>query len=190
MMPALIIPVAIFSFLGGSVLGRSRRGLSMLPDGRTSPFSMVPLAAWRKFVAVMVVRPKDAVGPRGRLGYFGLDARRLADVGFMRGAHKERVGDEVGTWVGEWVAPMSHEAFLANPEAQHAAFVRSTKLLVPRALPYVGATIDGKKATLSGLLAAGHLAGEEGLAGWATDPSVRKRFRATTANFERANGMF
>lgn len=190
MTPILLLPAAVFSFLGGLSLGKSRRGLSMLPPERRSPLPGVPIAAWRRFVAVMVVRPRGDVGPRGRLGYFGLDARRLADVGFMRGAHKERVGDEVGTWVGEWVAPLTHESFLASAGAQHEALARSMRKMLPRALPHVGRAIDGRRATLSGLLAAGHLAGEEGLGSWATDPSVRRKFRATTANFERANGMF
>jgi hypothetical protein len=190
MVPALIIPVAVFSFLGGAVLGRSRRGLSMLPPERQGPLPGVPIAAWRRFVTVMVVRPRSDVGPRGRLGYFGLDARRLADVGFMRGAHKERVGDEVGTWVGEWVPPLSRESFLASAGAQHEALARSTRRMLPKVLPHVGREIDGRRATLSGLLAAGHLAGEEGLGSWAADATVRRKFRATTANFERANGIF
>jgi len=185
-----VLPVAVFSFLGGLCLGRSRRGLSMLPPEKASPLPGVPMAAWERFLAVMVVAPKTCRTRRGRLGYFGTDARRLADVSFVERPRKCRVGGEEGVWTGDWVAPLTEEKFLGSAEAQLEAFARSNRRMVAKAAPHVGRIVDGKRASMSGLLAVGHLAGEDGIAGWVSDPAVRQRFTATTKNFERANGIF
>jgi len=190
MTPLALIPAAILSFLGGACLGTSRRGLSMLRPGRGSPIPGVPAASWRRFVAIMVTSPRGLRSPRGRFGCFGMDARRLADVGFMTGPKKIRVGDEVGVWSGEWVPPLTEASFLGSAPAQYEAFCRSMRSLAPRVAPHVGKIVDGSRASLSGLLAAGHLAGEAGVAGWVRDPETRKRFRATTENFRRANSIF
>jgi hypothetical protein len=190
MTPLALVPAAVFSFLGGISLGKSRKGLSMLPPDRGSPLPGVSRGGWVRFVRVMVVSPKQAMTSRGRMGYFGLDARRLADVGFMRGARKATVGAETGVWTGEWVSPLTLEGFLGSAPAQHEALARSCRRLAPRVARHVGEVIDGRRASLSGLLAAGHLAGEAGIESWVSDPAVRKKFRATTANFHRANEIF
>lgn len=190
MIPAILLPFGVFSFLTGAAIGTSRKNLSMLPPPRTNPFVGVPTASWGRFVTIMAVAPRGHVTPRRRLGMFGLDARRLADVGFMTSPRKVSVGSEIGVWSGEWVAPLTEAKFLSSTPAQYEAFGRSMRLLVPRAAPHVGEVVDGRRATLSGLLAAGHLAGTAGLDGWATDPAVRQRFGATTKNFDRANGIF
>jgi len=57
----VVIPVAIFSFLGGAAFGRSRKGLSMLPPQRMAPLPGIPALAWEKFVTLMVVSPRNAV---------------------------------------------------------------------------------------------------------------------------------
>lgn len=190
MSPLLLIPVGVFGFLGGAAFGTSRRGLSMLPPEKPSPLRGVPKLSWEKFVSVMVVAPKTAATPRGRLGMFGMDARRLADVSFMRSPRKVTVGGVPGVWSGEWVAPLSRDAFLASTPAQYEAFARSMRRMSPKVAKMVGLTVSGKKCTLSGLLAAGHLAGEDGVESWVADPAVREKFKATTANFDRANGIF
>jgi len=190
MHPVILIPSAVFSFLLGAAFSSSRRGLSMLPPEKKSPLPGVPSLAWEKFVATIVVLPRGTVTPRGRMGHFGMDARRLADVGFMRGAHKESVCGESGVWVGEWTAPLDRDKFLASTPAQYEAFSRSMRRLAPKVSRLVGSDIDGEKATLSGLLAAGHLAGDAGVASWAADPKVRQKFAATTANFRRSNHIF
>lgn len=190
MIPAILLPFGVFSFLTGAVLGTSRKNLSMLPPPKTNPFVGVPTASWSRFVTIMAIAPKAQVTPRRRFGMFGLDARRLADVGFMASPKKVSIGSEGGVWSGDWVTPLTEKKFLESTPAQYEAFGRSMRLLVPRAAPHVGKVIDGKKATLSGLLAAGHLAGTAGLEGWASDPAVRQKFGATTKNFEKANGIF
>lgn len=190
MHPLVLIPPAVFSFLLGAAFSSSRKGLSMLPPEKKSPLPGVPALAWEKFVTTMIVLPKSSVTPRGRLGYFGMDARRLADVGFMRDAHKESVCGESGVWVGDWVTPLTRDKFLANSPAQYEAFTRSMRGLAPKVRGLVGSDVDGKRATLSGLLAVGHLAGDAGVASWVKDPKVRQKFTSTTANFHRSNDIF
>jgi hypothetical protein len=188
---AFVIPVSIFSFLGGALLGRSsRKGLSMLPPAKEGPLPGIPLIRWERFITIMAVAPKRQITPRGRMGMFGMDARRLADVNFMDKPRKVTMGSETGVWTGEWKSPLSQETFLASTPAQYEAFKRSMKQMAPKISGFVGRNIDGRPATLSGLLGVGHLAGESGVEGWVKDPTTRKRFKSTTENFLRTNGIF
>jgi len=188
---AFMIPVGIFSFLGGALLGRSsRKGLSMLPPSKEGPIPGVPLVRWERFITIMAVAPKTQVTPRGRLGMFGMDARCLADVNFMSKPKKVTIGGETGVWMGEWKSPLSQETFLDSTPAQYEAFKRSMRQMAPKVAGFVGRSVDGVKATLSGLLGVGHLAGEAGVAGWISDPETRQRFKATTDNFKKTNGVF
>ena len=189
MVPLALIPVGIFAFLGGAALGRSRRGLSMTPR-TASPLPGVPLLSWERFVTVMAVSPPAQVTPRRRMGMFGLDARRLADVGFMEGARKSSVGGVDGVWVASWRPPLTTERFLASTPAQYEAFRRSCVRMAPKIQGYVGVVVDGQPCTLSGLLGVGHLAGELGVSGWVTNPGVREKFRATSKMFSKTNGIF
>lgn len=188
--PIALIPVGIFAFLGGAAFGRSRKGLSMTAPRKGSPIDGVPLVEWERFVAVMAVAPRQRRTPRCRLGTFGMDARRLADVGFMVDPRKATVGGEAGVWIGEWKKPLTTEKFLGSMPAQYAAFKRSMARMIPKVAGFVGAEVDGTKCSLSGLLGVGHHAGEAGIESWVKDPGVRKRFKSTTANFIRTNGIF
>lgn len=187
--PIVMLPISIVSFLVGAILGVSRKGLSMLPPEKQGPLG-IPLLSWERFVAVMAVAPRNTLTPRGRMGAFGMDARRLADVGFMHRASKAVVGSETGVWVGEWKAPLSQDKFLESVPAQYEAFKRSMAKLAPVVSKHVGKTVDGKKVSLSGLLGVGHLAGEAGVESWVKDPTVRKRFASTTDRFNKTNGIF
>lgn len=192
MHPLVVVPAALLSFLTGAALGVGRRRpLSMLPpDEIRSPLPGVPVAAWRRFVALMVVAPKGATGPRGKLGYFGMTTRSLADVGMVEVPHKITVGGERGVWAGTWKPPFSKDTFLGSTRLQYEAFARSASLLGPKLSSLVGVPIGPKRATLSGLLGVAHLAGERGVEGWVRNQEVRDRFRATTDNFHRTNGVF
>jgi hypothetical protein len=187
--PVALIPVGVFSFLGGMLLSRSSNPTVLTPS-KAGALSGVPTASWSRFITVMAVAPKKHVTPRGRMGTFGIDARRLADVGFMEKPKKVTIGSETGVWSGDWKSPLTTENFLASTPAQYEAFKRSMKLLAPKVGSFIGADIDGEKASLSGLLGVGHLAGEAGVASWVKDPEVRKKFRNTTANFKRTNNIF
>ena len=190
MNPLFLIPFGILSFLGGAAFGRSRKGLSMTPAPKDGPLPGIPLVKWERFVTVMAVAPKRHRTPRCRLGTFGLDARRLSDVGFMVSPRKSTVGGEAGVWIGEWKRPLTTEKFLDSMPAQYTAFKRSMARMAPKVAGFVGADVDGAKCSLSGLLGVGHLAGEAGVKSWVESPDVRKRFKSTTANFAKTNGIF
>lgn len=188
--PLTLIPVGIFAFLGGAAFGRSRKGLSMTPAPKGGRLPGIPLIKWERFVTVMAVAPKQRMTPRYRLGTFGMDARRLSDVGFMVAPRKATVGEEAGVWIGEWKRPLTTEKFLGSMPAQYVAFKRSMARMIPKVEGFVGADVDGAKCSLSGLLGVGHLAGEAGVESWVKNPDVRRRFKSTTANFARTNGIF
>jgi len=190
MTPLILIPVGVFAFLGGAAFGRSRRGMSMTPPPKDGPLPGIPLASWERFVALMAVSPRNLMTPRCRLGTFGLDARRLADVGFMVTPRKAVVGGETGVWIAEWKRPLTTERFLGSMPAQYEAFKRSMTKMAPKVGSFVGAEVDGIRCSLSGLLGVGHLAGEAGVESWVKDKKVRDRFKATTANFKRTNNVF
>ena len=188
--PLALIPVGVFSFLGGVALFKSKKNLSMLPPEKQGPLPGVPIMAWTRFISIMAIAPKETVTPRGRMGAFGLDARRLSDVGFMDKPKKATVGGETGVWVGEWKAPLTTKKFLESTPAQYEAFKRSMRIMAPKVGAFIGRDIDGVPATLSGLLGVGHLAGEAGVESWVASPEVRRKFKSTTANFNKTNGVF
>lgn len=117
----------------------------MLPktDG---PIEGVPILAWQRFVTMMVVAPKNTV-TSGRTGMFGMDARRLCDVGFMEKARKSTIAGETGVWTGTWKAPVTTEKFLLYTPLQYEAFKRSMSRMAPKVQGLAGRTIDGTKAT-------------------------------------------
>lgn len=181
----LVVPAAIGGFLtGASLLAPSRAGLSMLPK---SPIKGVILISWSRFVTRMARQPRGYVSPRGRYGMFGMDMRRLSDVGFATNPRK--AGDQ-GIWVGDWKEPLSETVYLSKSPTQYESFKRSMVALVPKAEQFVGVMVDGAQCSLSGLLGVGHHAGENGIASWVKDPSVRERFKATTQTFNHVNGLF
>jgi hypothetical protein len=187
MLPLVAIPIGLIGLLSGAALATGRRGLTMLPE---SPIKGIMLVSWTRFTTTMARHPKNYRSSRGRMGTFGLDGRRLADVGFMVGAKKATVGNEIGVWVGEWKKPLSEQIYLKSLPAQYASFKRSMVKMVPKVQGFVGSKIDGKTATLSGLLGVGHLAGESGVGSWVKDPAVRKKFAKTTEAFHLVNWIF
>jgi len=190
MNPLALIPVGVGSFLGGIALCQSRKGLSMLRPDRMSPLPGVPLVRWERFITLMAVTPRDYRTPRGRFGCFGMDARRLADIGFMAEPRKSTIGSETGVWTAKWKAPLSEKKFLESLPAQYTAFKRSMEKMAPKVAGLVGAEVDGIRCSLSGLLGVGHLAGEMGVQSWVRNQDTRRRFKATTENFRRTNGVF
>jgi hypothetical protein len=159
----------------------------MLPK---SPLVGVSQRSWLRYIIIMARRPKNWLSPRGRMGAFDMDARRLSDIGFMATPRKATVGRETGVWVGEWKAPLSESVYLKSLPLQYVSFTRSMTAMVPKANKFVGATVDGRMCTLSGLLGVGHLAGESGIESWVKDPKVREKFKATTDTFNLVNGVF
>lgn len=188
MHPILMIPVALAGFFFGKKLGAKHA--TATTSGGDAPVPGVSLAAWADFVAKMEVAPKSHVSVRGRLGAFQMDARRLADVGAMTRAWKGRRGAEAGVWVGQWCDGLSEASFLGSMPAQYAVLVRSMRTAAPKVAGFVGRDVDGRKATLSGLLGVCHVAGERGVAGFIEEPEVRRQFSGTMGMFARTNGIF
>lgn len=190
MLPLVVIPAGIIGLLTGAALATGRRGLTMLPEAKRSPLPGILLVSWSRFTTTMARHPKGYRSPRGRMGAFGLDGRRLVDVGFMTKAKKATVGGETGVWVGEWKAPLTEEIYLKSLPAQYASFRRSMVAMLPKVQGFVGTKVDGKTATLSGLLGVGHLAGESGVESWVKDERMRRKFGKTTEAFNLTNGIF
>ena len=183
----IVLPLTLVGVLTGAGLATSRRGLSLLPK---SPVEGVVVVRWVRFTRTLARHPLGYDAPGGRMGMFGLHARRLADVGLAQNPRKETIGSEVGVWTADWQKPLSKKTFLASPPLQYEAFKRSVVDMVPKVSGLVGAVIDGEKCTLSGLLGVGHVAGSAGVAGWVKDPAVRKKFQNTTNTFNLTNGIF
>jgi len=191
-MYGLVIPAfTTIGFLAGAALcGPGRKGLTMLPKAKGSPIKGILLVSWTRFVTTMARHPSTYSSPRGRYGMFGMDMRRLSDVGFATKPRKSSLNGEVGVWIGDWKEPLTDKVYTASKPAQYASFKRSMVKLVPKAMEHVGRVVDGKPCTLSGLLGVGHYAGENGIASWVQNPDVRKKFSVTTEAFKRTNGIF
>jgi hypothetical protein len=126
----------------------------------------------------------------GHLGAWGMTARGLHDAGLVDAPKKVTIGRDVGIWSGEWRKPLSKDVFLRSLPIQSRAFTLATQKLVPAATPLVGAVVDGKSASLSGLLGVGHVAGAAGMVDWVRNPVSRKKFARTTETFNLTNGIF
>ena len=187
MHPIVILPIGLIGFLTGLSLGTGRKGLSMLPK---SPLPGIAQGAWLRYTIIMARRPRNWQSPRGQLGTFDMDARRLADVKLMEAPRKATIGRETGVWTGEWKAPLSEAIYLKSLPLQYVSFTRSMTAMVPKVNKFVGAKVDGKVCTLSGLLGVGHLAGESGVESWVKDAKVREKFKKTTDTFNLVNGVF
>ncbi len=194
MHPILLISAVLLGFFGGRVSTRKTGKDDVGEDTTSEPTSVdlkgVTFGAWEKFVGLMATAPRTTVTPRGKLGAFAMDARRLSDVGFMVSAHKGKRGDEQGVWLGKWTAPLTEAAFLGSMPLQYAAFVRSMRSAAPKVSRLVGIEVDGKACSLSGLLGVCHVAGDTGVESWVKNPEVRRRFSSTTQMFQRTNGIF
>lgn len=185
-MIATLIPVGIVALLVGMALGTGRRGLTMLPE---SPVRGIVIVRWTRFHRLMARHPRD-YDSSGHLGAWGLNARSLHDAGLVDAPKKVTVGRDVGIWSGEWKKPLTKDKFLTSLPLQSRAFELATQKLVPAASPLVGTIVDGKPASLSGLLGVGHVAGAAGLVDWVKNPVSRKKFARTTETFNLTNGVF
>jgi hypothetical protein len=185
--PLFLIPAAIVGFLFGT---KATKKLSDSEKKGPIPGFVIPIVAWERFIAIMAIAPKGNVSKRYKLGTFGMDARKLKDVGVMKTAVKGVYGDEDGVWLGAWTSPLTEEGFLGSMPLQYAAFVRSMRAAAPKVSGLVGKKVDGSVASLSGLLGVAHAAGEAGVESWVVDPEIRRRFGRTTEMFTRTNQVF
>ena len=161
------------------------------PVGRVleSPIDGVSDAAWTEFALVMRVQDVGAMSASNEFGMFAMKPRRLADLGLMRDLRRGHSPVGRVVWLGDWVAPLSRDAFLSSPKVQYRAFVVSCRCYVEglrdRTISTPGQWPGG--LSLSGALAVLHKCGPSGLVSWGDEGG---RFPGTAALVERANGIF
>lgn len=121
------------------------------------------------------------VNGQGYSGRFQMGSALASAAGVYRPASDEAVADDRGRatnqWRGSWVLPgfqpMSHQQFLANPQAQQvageAAMAHNWQQIQAQGLDkYAGQTVNGVTVTPAGLLQGAWLGGVGGLKTWLT----------------------
>jgi hypothetical protein len=160
-----------------------------------SPWGNVPDLGWTKFVTGMRGKDPRVITPGYTLGLFNFGMRRLVDIGLANNPHQgEYKGKKV--WLADWAGPLQPgpDKFLGDADTQYKAFIRSNQLYagqIKKEIPEaIGATLDGKTVTLSGLLAVAHRAGWAGLRKWLSDAPTRAEHKQSTEIFNKLNGAF
>ncbi len=143
---------------------------------------------WTAWVLAMKVAEPTTVSDAGALGMFGVKPRRLEDLGLMKNVEAVNARKKKKmAWAGDWVEPLSQEAFLASPSIQYRVLVASTKLyahaLADGSIPWV----DDGVTTLSGALALLNRCGPQVLSNWS---DVESRHEATIKIYEATNELF
>ena len=161
-----------------------------LPGEVLAPWDDILDEAWRKYLRASRLTEADRDGRDWLIGVFGLSPRLLEKLGIMRDV--KRVGDR---WTGVWNGILPAEWFLKSLSAQVQAFTALSKMQREECqnllATNVGKTIEGQKATLSGLLAVALRAnGKSGLESWLNSEADRRKFKRTTATYQRMNGIF
>lgn len=165
-----------------------------IPDGPIELVSPMPETdnnGWAAFVKAMLAGKPNTVTPTYGLGMFGFGMRRLADYGLVDNVRRvDFHGNAV--WAGDWNEPYSLQSFLGNRQLQYEVFKTDmeNKAQYIKESGAVGHVIDGKPATLSGLLAVAFKTTEQSFRSWLANPEQRKQFASTTAAFEKSNGIF
>lgn len=157
-----------------------------------TPWKDVSTAQWTRFCAVMAEGKKPTyINDKGFYGLFKLSVRRLADLGIMSNPHSHNTAAG-RVWDGTWV--VDKEKFLTDPTLQYKMFGKSMDLyrniIAEKYKQVMGLNIEGRPATLSGLLALCHASGSEGAYKWLTEKTIRAKFKWVTEAYNRANGIF
>jgi hypothetical protein len=160
-----------------------------------SPFPTVAGPEWTQFVIYLRGKNPKQITPGYSLGLFGFGMRRLVDLGLASNPHKGTYNGKT-VWLADWAPALTPgpDTFLGDAQTQYNAFVKSMQLYaaqVHKEIPEaVGAQLDGKAVTLSGLLAVAHRAGWAGLKEWMGDAKVRAAHPQSTDIFNKENGLF
>lgn len=180
-----------------AALAKRAKGLAVTGADASykSPFPGVADVAWSTFVHAIRGADPKAITPAYFLGMFGFGMRRLVDLGLATNPHR---GDFKGkqVWLADWIPSLQPgpDKFLSDPDLQYRTFAKSMLAYgkqIAREMPEaVGSTLDGQTVTLSGLLAVAKQAGFDGLKTWAASEEARTRYRTTTEQFEKLNGVF
>jgi hypothetical protein len=159
----------------------------------TSPFPGIGDEAWTRYVHAMAIGRPGTITADGRVGIFGMELRRLEDLGYVQNVRKVERDGEV-SFEMEWIEPYSLDGFLRDGALQYKAFARSTAdhraTILGQYRAAIGQVVSGQVATLSGLLGVTHQAGLGGLAMWLSgqgDPITQTHL---TSAFVRTTGTF
>jgi hypothetical protein len=162
------------------------------PATYQSPIPEATDEQWEHFARLMQTGELSAVTPSGQVGLFQTRLKRLEDLGLASNVHRENHHGGA-TWTATIRPPLTMERLLADPLAQYRIFAASMTRYRAEILSHhrraIGTDIDGKRATLSGLLAVAHHAGPA-LASWLANSEDRRRFERTTAAYNATTGVF
>jgi len=132
------------------------------------------------------------VTPTGQVGVFQTRLKRLEDLGLVREVRRVQ-RDGTANWTATFRAPLTLARLLSDPLLQYRIFVVSMKRyrdeVLGRHRDSIGKEIEGKPATLSGLMAVSQHAGPA-LTSWLASEADRQRFKQTTAAYGRTTGVF
>jgi len=142
-----------------------------------SPLEGVSPTVWREWVAAHAIQPGGEVSRGGGLGAYNLRPRRLVEIG--RAINFRRID---GKQFCDFVKPWTQARFLADPIAQFAVLVKSTRL-------YYDALRDGtikrpSDVSIAGALSLLHCGGRGAIEGW---PEL---FEETKALYEATKELF
>src|SRR5204863_9592871 len=133
----------------------------------------------------------SAVTPTGQVGVFQTRLKRLEDLGLVREVRRVQRGGSPN-WTATFRPPLTLERLLSDPLLQYRIFVISMKRyrdeVLARHRDAIGKEIEGKAATLSGVMAVSQHAGRA-LASWLASDADRQRFKQTTAAYGRPTGV-
>ena len=149
---------------------------------------------WKTFARKLATQGIGEISESGRLGVFGLGARRLKDLGLMDDVKKIELEGKL-VYMGSFIPPLSMERFLNSPRVQYNIFKRSMvdyhKSIKESGLDkLIGKEIAVEPLTMSGLLGLASQAGIKGAKSWLEKPKERERFPHTTQTFLETNGIF
>jgi len=167
-----------------------RRGMPMM---FRSPLPEASDEQWARFVRLMQVGDVAAVTPTGQIGIFQTRLKRLEDLGLVRDVRRVQHAGAAPSWTATFRPPLTLARLLSDPLLQYRIFVVSMKRyrdeVLARHRDAIGKVIEGKPATLSGLIAVSQHAGPA-LGSWIGSEADRKRFKQTTAAYGRTTGVF
>jgi hypothetical protein len=163
-----------------------------LPTFR-SPIPEASDEQWARFVRLMQVGDVAAVTPTGQVGIFQTRLKRLEDLGLVRDVRRVQHAGGAPSWTATFRPPLTLARLLSDPLLQYRIFVVSMKRYRNQVLAghrdALGKEIEGKPATLSGLIAVSQHAGPA-LGSWIANEADRRRFKQTTAAYGRTTGVF
>jgi hypothetical protein len=157
-----------------------------------SPLPEASDEQWARFVRLMQTGDVAAVTPTGQVGLFQTRLKRLEDLGLARDVRRVAV-DGGARWMATFRAPLSLQRLLSDPLLQYRIFAASMRRYRDEILSHdrgaLGRQLEGRRVTLSGLLAVAHHAGPA-LASWLANAQDRQRFARTTSAYQATTEVF